>query len=455
MAASLVEAGHKIGKGPSDAEVIIVNTCGFITDAADESVDTILEMLNYKKNGTCRRLIVTGCLAERFKDDDLVFSLPEVDVFFGTGAIDFIVAAVEDNSNTFGDIVDAIKDSSGILTFFPDPNKKKFQSPPFKRKPTLNYSAYVKISEGCNRKCTYCIIPRLRGIQRCRPAEDIICETKNLIMQDVKEIIFTAENTSDYNLIDLSRLLEKISDEADKYNKKIKKPVKKPNATPKQHILKQPIWLRLLYTHPSSLSRRIIKTISRLNNFCSYYDVPVQHASTNILKKMGRPYTKTDLYSLFEYIRKTDSNSVLRTTVITGFPGETEKDFNILLNFIKDIRFNHLGVFVYSDSDDIKSHNLKDHVPENTALERRDIIMTEQAKISEKLNTGHLGKIYKVLVEENPDDGIYLGRTSFQAPEVDGITFIYGSGLEIGTFVDVKITETYEYDLAGEIITGK
>ncbi len=495
MSGRLVEAGHIISDDPSTADLIIVNTCGFISDAADEAVDTILEMAEYKTHGSCRHLVVTGCLPERFKKDDLESSLPEVDLFLGTCAVDFIVEAVESCIKGTG----LLRKTGNKKHFFPDPDKRKFQTAPFKRKLTLDYSAYVKISEGCNRKCTYCIIPKLRGRQRSRPVDDIIFETKNLVLQGVKEIIFTGENTTDYghetngtngalhgisrttenknkqnknvtvhsqfadnkplqgagdarqlakeeyDKIDLAYLLNRLSIELD--NMAFATPLSDHDAN-KQF---NKIWLRLLYTHPSSLSHEIIRCISKLKKVCTYYDVPVQHASSKILKKMGRPYTKKDLYSLFKFIRKTDPDAVLRTTIITGFPGETDEDFQTLLNFIKEIKFDNLGVFTYSDSEDLKSHDLKDHVPEDIARQRQDIIMAQQAEISEKINEKHLGKLYQVLVEENPDDGIFLGRTSFQAPEVDGITFIYGSGLEIGSFVDVRITETFEYDLAGEI----
>ena len=442
MLASLTAAGHEMGEGPSSADVIIVNTCGFIADAADEAVDTILAMAEYKAHGSCRRLVVTGCLCERFKKDTLAESLPEVDAFLGTGAVDSIVQAVEGGTG-------------GIMDFFPDPCKRQFQVSPFPRELTLDYSAYIKISEGCNRKCTYCIIPQLRGRQRSRPVDDIVCETENLILKGVKEIIFTGENTSDYgsdiscessrDKIDLAHLLEKISMRIDKML------MPSARAGHGSDTIPGKIWLRLLYTHPASLTHEIIKCISDLKTVSTYYDVPVQHASSDVLRKMGRPYTMEDLYSLFNLIRETDPDAVLRTTIITGFPGETEQDFKLLLKFIKDIRFNNLGVFTYSDSVDINSHDLPDHVPLDLACKRHDIIMAEQAKISQEINQKYYGHVYPVLVEENPDDGIYLGRTVFQAPDVDGITFIYGSGLEIGSFVDVRITETYAYDLAGEV----
>ncbi|MBF0233146.1 MAG: radical SAM protein, partial [Desulfamplus sp.] len=214
--------------------------------------------------------------------------------------------------------------------------------------------------------------------------------------------------------------------------------------------ISQQIWLRLLYTHPSSLTIEVIEKICALDNFCTYFDVPVQHASSKVLKLMGRNYDLDLLYRLFESIREKAPDATLRTTLITGFPGETEADFKTMLKFVEDIKFDHLGVFAYSDSEDLPSHRLKNHVPEKIGEERLDIIMAAQSKISENINKKYMDKTLKVLVEENPDEGIYLGRTRFQAPEVDGITFIYGSGLEIGTFVDVKITETHEYDLAGE-----
>ncbi|MCK5311225.1 MAG: radical SAM protein, partial [Desulfobacteraceae bacterium] len=215
--------------------------------------------------------------------------------------------------------------------------------------------------------------------------------------------------------------------------------------------ISEPPWIRLLYTYPSTLSKSIISTVISLPEICSYFDVPVQHASSKILKRMGRDYSKDDLYDLFSYIREQDPKAALRTTIITGFPGETKEDFNDLLEFIEHVKFDHLGVFTYSDSDDLKSHALDNHVPHDIAVQRHDIIMEKQAQISYNINQKHIDKTYKVLVEEKSDDGIYLGRTRFQAPEVDGLTFIYGFDLEIGTFVDVKITEAYEYDIAGEI----
>ncbi|MFO7749311.1 MAG: 30S ribosomal protein S12 methylthiotransferase RimO [Desulfobacteraceae bacterium] len=424
MLGRLRAQGHDISSDPARAEAIIVNTCGFISAASEEAVDTILELAGHKKTGECRRLIVTGCLAQRFKEDTLAASLPEVDAFLGTGAVDAIVQAVE---------------GERPLTLFPDILHREFQGFPHPRELTLDYSAFVKVSEGCDRKCTYCIIPELRGVQRSRPGKDIVAEAEHLFSRGVRELILVGENTTDYGSdlewnTELSDILTRISHKA-------------------REICKdETVWIRLLYTHPSSLSEKIIKTMSRLENICSYYDVPVQHASSPVLKKMGRHYTEQELYSLFALIRKLDPAAALRTTLINGFPGETEADFQVLRRFIQSVAFDHVGVFTYSDSEDLASHRLKDHVPKELAIERHDVLMAEQVKISEKINEKYFGKTCSVLVEENPDEGIYLGRTGFQAPDVDGITFIYGTGLEIGTFVDVTITETHEYDLAGEAV---
>ncbi|MEA1968252.1 MAG: MiaB/RimO family radical SAM methylthiotransferase [Thermodesulfobacteriota bacterium] len=478
MLGRLVERGHEICHDPSLAEVIIVNTCGFIATASEEAVDTILEMARYKTSGLCLRLVVTGCLPERFRDDEpgLAQSLPEVDAFLGTGAVDAIVCAVEENSGK-------------TFSLFPDTLKRNFQGYPLPRQLTIDFSAYCKVSEGCNRKCTYCIIPVLRGIQRSRPVEDVVKEAENLFLKGVKEIILVGENTSDYGSdlffdrasaheteinsnhktvashetnsnhktvadyeINSTHEINSVHEINSAHETDLAEVLKKVSLKASEIYSADQVWIRVLYTHPSSLSKNIIKSISHFDNICSYYDVPVQHASSRVLKKMGRNYTREDLYSLFYFIREADPDAALRTTIITGFPGETEEDFQVLLKFIEDIKFDHLGVFIYSDSDDLKSHGLKDHVSKEVATARYDMLMVEQMKISEKINEKHFGRVYKVLVEENPDNGIYLGRTAFQAPEVDGITFIYGTGIKTGSFVDVKITETYEYDLAGEIV---
>ena len=423
MLGKLLAAGHTQTDDPAEAEVIVVNTCGFITSAADEAVDTILEMAAYKQKGACRRLIMTGCLAQRYKDDpDLTESLPEVDAFLGTGACEGIVAVVEDRAVPH-------------LTLFPDPSARPFADLSVDRALPRTPHAFVKVSEGCNRHCTYCIIPVLRGRQRSRPLADICADALMLVKKGVKEIILTAENTTDYGrdlpegpgfsgvLTTLSRTLSAVNPE---------------------------VWVRMLYTHPESLTRQIVSTVKAHANICAYYDVPIQHADTVMLRRMGRPYTREHLRELFAMIRETDPEAALRTTVITGFPGETDAMFDSLLDFVREIRFDHLGVFTYSDADDLPSHALAGHVPEEIAQVRHDTLMAVQADISAQINQNHVGKTYTVLVEENPEPGLFTGRTMFQAPEVDGVTFVYSEGLATGAMVQVKITDGYEYDIAGE-----
>jgi ribosomal protein S12 methylthiotransferase len=442
MLGKLVAKGHKLTDDPSNAEVIIVNTCGFISTASDEAVDVILQMAEFKETGTCNKLIATGCLAQRYKDDEsLVSTLPEVDAFLGTAACEQIVDAVETNE---------VK----TLTLFPDPNSRSFQDVTEQRKLLTEHLAYIKVSEGCNRKCTYCIIPSLRGIQRSRPIEDICQEATSLVKSGVKEIILTAENTTDYGqdfkdgvgfqdvLSALSDTLTKAGADKNQSNK---------NNFQKSKINIAQTWIRFLYTHPKTLSEQMIQTVKKYENICSYYDLPIQHASSDVLKKMGRPYTHSDLTELVKRIRKIDPTAALRTTLIVGFPGETEEDFQTVLTFIKEIKFDHLGVFTYSDSGDLKSHEFKDHVPAEVAEKRQDLIMAAQAEISKSINEKHVGKVLEVLIEENPEEGVFIGRTKFQAPDVDGVTFIYSDGLEIGSLVNVRITDAYEYDIAGEL----
>jgi ribosomal protein S12 methylthiotransferase len=444
MLGKLVAAGHRRTDNPALAEVIIVNTCGFISTASDEAVEVILEMAEFKEKGACQRLIATGCLAQRYKDDPgLVASLPEVDAFLGTAACEQILSAVEGKQEK-------------PLTLFPDPNQRQFQDLSVDRELISTGFAYIKVSEGCNRHCTYCIIPQLRGTQRSRPVADICTEAALLVAKGVKEIILTAENTTDYGQ-DLAADTRMVPID----NEAVESAGIDTGRTGLYTVLSslaktlaaqdKTVWIRFLYTHPKTLGPEIIRTVNRHDNICAYYDVPIQHAATTVLNRMGRPYTREQLITLFKLIRKLDPGASLRTTLIVGFPGETEQEFQILKEFIQEVRFDHLGVFTYSDSDDLKSHGFKDHVPEEIAEQRHDMLMAAQAKISEQLNTRHVGKIYPVLVEENPEQGVYIGRTQFQAPEVDGMTFIYAKGLEIGRIVPVRITDAYEYDIAGEM----
>jgi len=419
MLGRLINAGWRITQDPQHADTIIVNTCSFIESAVNESIDTILELARFKSNGACRRLIITGCLPERYREE-IVESLPEVDVFLGTGAFDKIVVAANDDLNVGS-------------CFLPDPNIISYGQQESLRVRSSSYMAYLKVAEGCSRHCTYCIIPKLRGKQRSRPLEDIVSEARDLISSGVKELILIAQDTTHYGMdlhppVPLYRLLEKISELSDN------------------------IWIRILYGHVESIEDSFIRTVAEHRNICSYFDVPIQHASDKILKKMGRNYMSENLYRLFDHIRSTVPDAALRTAVIVGFPGETDKDFETLLTFIQDICFDNLGVFIYSDAEDLPSHKLPGHIPKRVAMDRYNRLMAVQQNISLLKNRKHIGKNYDVLVEESMGNNRYKTRTFFQAPEVDGTTDIHSRNLSIGSFVHVRIEEASEYDLKGKVV---
>lgn len=423
MADGLKHAGWTLVERPENANVIVVNTCSFIESAADESIDTILALAEFKHNGSCRRLIVTGCLPERYREATGAV-LSEVDIFLGTGAYDRIVEAVE-----------GIPGSGSCL--LPDPDAIPMSGGGQKRFIDRVPSAYLKIAEGCNRSCTYCIIPKLRGRQKSRPSDDILMEAKTMIDAGVKELVLVAQESTHYgadrsqpqpeNLADLLKSLARLSNR---------------------------IWIRVLYGHPESINADIIETIAETPGLLPYFDLPIQHSSDQVLKKMGRRYGARDLLDLFGRIRSQIPEAVLRTTIITGFPGETEHDFNQLMGFIQEIRFDHLGVFTYSDAEDLSSHRLPDPVSADVAQERYDLLMALQMDISREINQHHIGEKTDVLVEEMPEDGLWVGRTAFQAPEVDGITYIRAKNSPnpaVGNFINVKIIDAMEYDLIGQI----
>ena len=425
MLGQLTGTGFGITTDPSQADVIIVNTCSFIEEAINESIDHILTLARYKKEGRCRQLIITGCLPERFREE-IVATLPEVDLFLGTGAYDQIVAAVNGQF-----------DGTGCL--LPDPDTIPLGTDEITRKRSDPHLAYLKIAEGCSKHCTYCIIPKLRGRHKSRPQEAILAEAQALLADDVKELVLVAQDTTAYghDLIptaNLDHLLDNLTKVVD------------------QQIGQGNAWIRLLYGHPESIDERIIQGIALHSSVCSYFDIPIQHASTDILKKMGRRYNDDDLLRLYEKIRDIAPDAALRTTVIVGFPGETEQDFQRLYDFIHTVRFEHLGVFTYSDAEDLPSHLLPDHVASKLAKHRRNRLMEAQMKIAAEQNRKHIGKVMKILIEESPESHVYIGRTAYQAPEVDGVTYVHASNLKVGDFVQTRITDALEYDLIGEPI---
>jgi len=424
MMGRLQSAGWAITEEPADAEVIVVNTCSFIEPAVDESIDTILALADYKKTGVCKRLIVVGCLPERYRTD-LSRELPEVDVFLGTGAFDKIIEAASE-----------VQMQGACL--LPSPGQTPLRDDGLSRLRSTPHMAYVKIAEGCSRSCTYCVIPKLRGPRHSRTPDNIATEVQALFGSGVREVVLVAQDTTAYGrdlnpASDLASLLSRIETVARESSTVGPSP-----------------WIRFLYGHPESIDESVFDTVAAHPAICPYFDIPVQHAADHLLKRMGRHYSNEDLIRLFDRIRSTVPGAALRTTVIVGFPGESDEDAEELKEFIECVRFDHLGIFRYSDSEDLPSHRLPDHIPPELAEERYHTLMAIQADVSRKTNEKYIGQTLQVLVEEKPEANLYIGRTAFQAPEVDSITYIRTRSLGIGTFTNVVITDSYEYDLVGE-----
>lgn len=417
----LNQRGWILTRNPEEAHVIIVNTCSFIEPATNESIDTILALARHKKNGACRRLIVVGCLPERYREN-IVPALPEVDFFLGTGAFDQIESVMAESGP-----------SGGCL--LPNPGARELENSHTPRVTTDASMAYIKIAEGCSSRCTYCIIPKLRGDHRSRPSADIVSEAKQLVARGISEIVLVAQDTTRYGRdlspkTSLSSLLVDLAE------------------------ISGDIWIRFLYGHPEHFDSSLLQAMVDHSNLCPYFDFPIQHASNRLLKRMGRRYDANDLHRLFDKIRERMPHAAIRTSVIVGFPGETEDDFHELLSFIEKVRFDHLGAFIYSDSDDLPSHGFSDPVPKTIARKRMNKIMSIQKKISGDRNRIYRNETLPVLVEQQMEPHLFGARTIFQAPEVDGMTFVHtrpgGPGVTVGKFARVKVIDTLEYDLVAE-----
>lgn len=422
MLGRLLDAGHMVVADQSEADCVVVNTCSFIRPATNESIDVILEMGSWKEQRDHRRLIVVGCLPQRY-GMGLVKALPEVDVFLGTGAFEQIVGATEGSLNA-------------TRVFLPQPTRTPVQDLSVPRfRTTASHVAYLKIAEGCSGQCTYCIIPELRGPQRSRPMEQVLLEANLLVESGTKELIVVAQNTTAYGKdlglgYGLEDLLERLSE------------------------IPELAWVRVLYGHPDYVTDSLLELIASRSQLCSYFDIPVQHASQPVLKRMGRNDDTSAIFNLFSCIREKVPDAALRTTLMVGFPGESDQDFECLLDLIEQVRFDHLGAFIYSDEKDLPSSRLKNRVPKSLKQERYDRLMSRQRQIAEANNQKYIGTRLQVLIDgfsERPD-ALYNGRTSFQAPEVDGLVHIYEGKAEPGSFVDVKITGACEYDIRGVIV---
>ncbi len=413
----LMDSKYNIVETPDLADIIIINTCGFIESAKQESINTIIEMGQYKNTGKCKILIATGCLAERY-NKELMDELPELDGVLGTGDYKSIDKAINQILKRQKVLLYGNQNNVDIdkLNRYIQPG---------------SYTAYLKIAEGCNNKCTYCAIPSIRGKYRSRRFEEIIKEAQSLAEKGIKEIILIAQDTT-------------------MYGKDLYGEFRLPKLLKELVSINGIEWIRLMYTYPDEFSDELISVIASQDKICKYLDIPIQHASDNVLKRMGRRTSKNNIYNLINKLRKEIPNIAIRTSIIVGFPGERKEDFEELLNFIKEVKFDRLGVFTYSKEEGTPSYNMKDHIDCHDKLKRLDIIMSTQMNISLENNTKFIGKNLKVLVE-GFSDGKYFGRSYRDAPEIDGLVYIsYNEPLIIGNYYDIFITKALEYDLLGE-----
>lgn len=418
MLGLLTAGGHEITDDETQADAIVINTCCFIKDAKEESVETILEMAEYKKTGSCHALVVTGCMAQRYQKE-IIQEVPEVDAVLGTTSYGDIVKALEEA--VAGNHFEEFRD----IDYLPDTGSKRVLT-------TGGHFGYLKIAEGCDKHCTYCIIPKLRGKFRSVPMERLIAQAEDMAEQGVKELILVAQETTVYG--------------KDLYGKK------------SLHILLKKLceirgirWIRILYCYPEEIYDELIETIRDEKKICHYLDIPIQHASDHILKRMGRRTSKQELIDIVGKLRKEIPDIVLRTTLITGFPGETEEDHEELKEFVDEMEFDRLGVFTYSPEENTPAAEMADQVPEEVKEERRDELMELQQEISYDRGQDRIGQELLVMIEGKvADESAYIGRTYGDAPKVDGYIFVQtGELLMTGDFAKVRVTGALEYDLIG------
>lgn len=418
MLGLLTAGGHEITDDETQADAIVINTCCFIKDAKEESVETILEMAEYKKTGSCHALIVTGCMAQRYQKE-IIEEVPEVDAVLGTTSYGDIVKALEEA--VAGNHFEEFRD----IDYLPDTGSKRVLT-------TGGHFGYLKIAEGCDKHCTYCIIPKLRGKFRSVPMERLIAQAEDMAEQGVKELILVAQETTVYG--------------RDLYGKK------------SLHILLKKLceirgirWIRILYCYPEEIYDELIETICDEKKICHYLDIPIQHASDRILKRMGRRTSKQELIDIVGKLRREIPDIVLRTTLITGFPGETEEDHEELKEFVDEMEFDRLGVFTYSPEENTPAAEMADQVPEEVKEERRDELMELQQEISYDRGQDRIGQELLVMIEGKvADESAYIGRTYGDAPKVDGYIFVQtGELLMTGDFAKVRVTGALEYDLIG------
>ncbi|SDB09242.1 ribosomal protein S12 methylthiotransferase [Pseudobutyrivibrio sp. YE44] len=421
MLGDLMEQGFTICDDEAEADIIVVNTCSFIADAMEESIQSIIDLGQYKEKGNLKGLIVTGCLAQRFTDEILA-DLPEVDAIIGTNSYDELINAI----NKVLEKHDGKPIYKKPLTGLPKDGKRVLT--------TGGHYAYLKIAEGCNKRCTYCIIPYLRGDYRSVPMEQLLAEAKQLVADGVKELILVAQETTVYG--------------TDIYGKKAL-----PELLNKLCEIDDLKWIRILYAYPEEITDELIECMASQPKICHYIDMPIQHCNDDILKKMGRKTNKQDIMNIADRLRKAMPDISLRTTLICGFPGETEEIHQELLQFIKDMRFDRLGAFTYSQEDGTVAATWDNQVEEELKQKWQEEVMLCQKDISLSNNENYVGRTIPVFIEGKlPEDGVFIGRTYRDTPSVDGFIFVNSdTELVSGQFVEVTVTSFDEYDLIGDV----
>ncbi len=423
MVTSLRQSGYNA----DEADVIVVNTCCFIGDAKEESINTLLEMAAYKEEGKCRLLVAAGCLAQRYHEE-IKRELPEVDMIIGTTAYEELAGTINSALNKAASKEKLPIEKLKSINYLPEP---------YINREAMNGGghAYLKIAEGCNKCCTYCIIPKVRGSYRSVPVENLVKQAENLVANGIKEIILVAQETTLYG--------------EDIYGKK-----SLPELLRKLSGIDGLKWIRILYCYPEEITDSLIETIKELPKVCHYLDIPVQHGSDSVLKRMGRRTDSTQLSAIIEKLRDSIPDIILRTTIITGFPGETEKEFEELKQFVRKIKFDRLGVFTYSQEEDTPAAEMQGQIPEEIKEARRNEIMEIQQQVAFEKNKPLTGKEMDVIVDGYlPEDGVYICRTYMDAPDVDGYVFVKTDWqLMSGDFIKARITGSDGYDLAGDVV---
>ncbi len=420
MLGLLASHGYQITDDEACADAIVINTCCFIGDAKEESIQTILEMAEYRKSGPCRALVVAGCLAQRYQDE-IAAEIPEVDVVLGTTAMEDLLAGLE------AALDGRHYEKYRALEHLPQIQAQRVLT-------TGGHYAYLKIAEGCDKHCTYCIIPKLRGRYRSIPMERLAEQAESLAAQGVRELILVAQETTIYGQDiygerSLHRLLERLCQ------------------------ISGLVWIRVLYCYPEELYPKLIDVMAREPKICHYLDIPIQHASDPVLKRMGRRTSRAELEQMIQMLRREIPDIVLRTTLITGFPGETQEDHETLMDFVRDMRFDRLGVFTYSPEEDTPAAVMEGQIPEEVKEARRAQLMELQQEISMEKGQRRIGQKMLCMIEGAiPQEGAYVARTYADAPDVDGYLFIKtGEMLMSGNFVQAVVTGAMEYDLIGEL----